>query len=88
MLREAAKRLNMIFRHHVERKCLIVWPGLCNTFRYLRSYGKMGNKKHANCFATLLQNELNRDAARFTTHIKPVLQQIRLSPYTVIPRAW
>ena len=30
------------------------------------------------CLATLLQNELNSDVARFTTHIKPVLQQIRL----------
>ena len=40
--------------------------------------GKTGNKKPATCFATLLQNELNSDVARFTTHIKPVLQQIRL----------
>ena len=28
--------------------------------------------------ATLLQNELNSDVARFTTHIKPVFQQIGL----------
>ena len=41
-------------------------------------YGKTGNKKRAACFATLLQNELNSDIARFTTHVKPVLQQIRL----------
>ena len=41
-------------------------------------YGKTGNKKRAPCLAALLQNELNRDLARFTTHIKPVLQQIRL----------
>ena len=41
-------------------------------------YGKTGNKKRATCFATLLQNELNGDVARFTLHIKPVLQQIRL----------
>ena len=40
--------------------------------------GKTGNKKRATCFATLLQNELNSDVARFTIHIKPVLQQIRL----------
>ena len=40
-------------------------------------YGKTGNKKRATCLATLLQNELNNDVARFTTHIKPVLQQIR-----------
>ena len=39
-------------------------------------FGKTGNKK--TCLATLLQNELNGDVARFTTHIKPVLQQIRL----------
>ena len=30
------------------------------------------------CLATFLQNELNSDVARYTTHIKPVLQQIRL----------
>ena len=41
-------------------------------------YGKTGNKKHATCLATLLQNELNNDVARFTTHIKPVLQKIML----------
>ena len=35
-------------------------------------------KKHATCFATLLQNELRGYVPRFTTHIKPVLQQIRL----------
>ena len=46
----------------------------CGSLRY----GKTGNKKHATCLATLLQNELNSDVARFTTHIKPVLQQIRL----------
>ena len=28
----------------------------------------MGNKKHATCLATLLQNELNSDVARFTNH--------------------
>ena len=38
----------------------------------------MGNKRRATCRATLLQNELNSDVARFTTHIKPVSQQIRL----------
>ena len=37
-----------------------------------------GTKKHATCLVTLLQNELNSDVARFTAHIKPVLQQIRL----------
>ena len=39
---------------------------------------KTGNKKHAICLATLLQNELKSDIPRFTTRIKPVLQQIRL----------
>ena len=33
----------------------------------------MGNKKCATGPSTLLQNELNRDGAHFTTHIKPVL---------------
>ena len=37
-----------------------------------------GNKKQANVLAALLLNELNSDVERFTTHIKPVLQQIRL----------
>ena len=37
-----------------------------------------GGVKRATCFATLLQNDLNSNVARFTTHIKPVLQQIRL----------
>ena len=41
-------------------------------------YGKRRNKKRATCFATFLQNELNSDVARYTTHIKPVLQQIRV----------
>ena len=34
------------------------------------SYSKTGNKKLATCFATLLQNELNSDVTRFTTHIQ------------------
>ena len=33
-------------------------------------YGKSGNKNRATCFATLLQNELKSDVARFTTHEK------------------
>ena len=37
-----------------------------------------GTQKRATCFATFLQNELNGDVARLTTHIKPVLRQIRL----------
>ena len=42
------------------------------------NYGKTGNKKHATCHAAMLKNELNSDVAPFTTHIKPVWQQIRL----------
>ena len=34
------------------------------------SYSKKGNHKSATCFATMLQNELNSDVARFTTHNK------------------
>ena len=30
-------------------------------------YGKVGQQQRATCFATLLQDELNSDAARFTT---------------------
>ena len=37
-------------------------------------YGKTGNRNYSTCLATLLQNELNKDVTRFTTHIKPVLQ--------------
>ena len=45
---------------------------------FLLRYGKIGNKKRAACLAALLQNELNGDVARFTSDIKPVLQQIRM----------
>ena len=39
---------------------------------------KTGDKKHPKyCLAALLQNELTSSVVRFTTHIKPVLQQIR-----------
>ena len=41
-------------------------------------YRKTGNRQRSTCPATLLQNQLNSDVARFTSHIKPVLQQIRL----------
>ena len=34
----------------------------------LLRYGKTRNKKRATCFATLLENELNNDVARFTSH--------------------
>ena len=39
---------------------------------------KRASKNCATCLATLLQTELNSDVARVTTHIKPVLEQIRL----------
>ena len=32
-----------------------------------------GQQKRATCFETLLQNELNSDVARFTTHIQTCL---------------
>ena len=41
-----------------------------NCYEELLRYAKTGNKKHAPCFATLLQNELNSDVARFTTHVQ------------------
>ena len=37
-----------------------------------------GQQKHATCFATLLQNKLKSDVARFSRTFKPVLQQIKL----------
>ena len=55
-----------------------VVPTFCRTtWRLPKGTGKTGNKKRATCLATLLQNELNNDVARFTSHIKPVLRQIR-----------
>ena len=39
---------------------------------------KNGQKKRAACLATLLKDKLNSDVVRFTTQIKPFLQQIRL----------
>ena len=38
--------------------------------RYVLRYSKTGDIKRATCFATLLQNELNNDVARFTTDEK------------------
>ena len=49
-----------------------------NSFATMLGYVKTGNKKRATCLARLLRNELNSDVERFTTHIKPVLEQIRL----------
>ena len=36
------------------------------------------HKKRAACLPTSMQNKLNNDVGRFTTHIIPVLQQIKL----------
>ena len=55
---------------------MLIMTSYCNR-RGLR-YGKMGNKRRATCRAKLLQNELNSDVARFTTHIKPVTHEIGL----------
>jgi len=38
---------------------------------------KNGQQKNATCHVTRLQNKLNSGVARFTSPIKPVLQQIR-----------
>ena len=57
---------------------LCVFPVTNNKGATTLKVRKTGNKRRATCLATLLQNELNSDVARFTTHIKPVLQQIRL----------
>ena len=58
----------MIFFHiHDSRGLLITCSFNDVLIGYLR-YGKTGNKKRAICFATWLQNELNSDVARFTTH--------------------
>ena len=46
------------------------------------SYSKTGNKKLATCFATLLQNELNSDVTRFTTHIQTDLAANKVAWFT------
>ena len=63
-LKICAFRYSVVFRLHVSTSTL--------------RDEKTGNKKRATCLATLLQNKLNSDVARFITHIKSVLQQIRL----------
>ena len=37
-------------------------------------YGKTGKKKRATCLAILLQNKLNSDVVRFTTHVQTCSQ--------------
>ena len=56
-----------VFWPHLIRPCLFVKSNMCC------GYGKTDNKKPATCFATLLQNELNNDVARFTTHVQTCL---------------
>ena len=58
----------MIFFHIDDSRRLLITYSFNNVLiGYLR-YGKTGNEKRAICFATWLQNELNSDVARFTTH--------------------
>ena len=57
----------IFFQIHDSRRLLITYSFNDVLTGYLR-YGKTGNKKRAICFATWLQNELNSDVARFTTH--------------------
>ena len=43
-------------------------------FSGFRKVPKNGQQKRATCFATLLQNELNSDVARFTIHVQTCQQ--------------
>jgi len=42
---------------------------------------KTGNKTRATCFATLLQNELNSDVARFTTQARTCLATSKVARF-------
>ena len=44
------------------------------TYVAFKRYEKTGNKKHTTCVATLLQNEMKSDVARFTTHVRTCQQ--------------
>ena len=57
----------ILFQIHDSQRLLITYSFYDVLIGYLR-YGKTGNKKREICFATWLQNELNSDIARFTTH--------------------
>ena len=57
----------IFFQIHDSQRLLITYSFNDVLIGYLRN-GKTGNKKLAICFATWLQNELNGDVARFTTH--------------------
>ena len=55
----------------------------CVTATWNLTFSRLGTEKRATknvqlVLQQVLQNELNNDAARYTTHIRPVLQQIRL----------
>ena len=63
-----------------DESCLILRPMSC----YSRplgplSYSKTCSKKHATCFATLLQSELNTNSnnAHYTTHVRICIAKIR-----------
>ena len=62
----------MAIKNYYRCACCVLRP------THMKRYRKLGDRKRATCLATLLQNKLNSDVTRFTTHIKPVLQQIRL----------
>ena len=57
----------IFFQFHDSPRLLMTYSFNDVLIGYLR-YGKTGNKKRSICFATWLQNELNSDVARFTTH--------------------
>ena len=48
------------------------------------SYSKTGNKKRATRFATLLQNELNTDVARFTNHVRTCLATNQVARFVFV----
>ena len=56
--------------------CIFTHVSLWLTWRARPSRdGQKGNKKHLSC--NIAAKRVESDVARFTTHIKPVLQQIR-----------
>ena len=57
----------IFFQIHDSPRLLMTYSFNDVLIGYLR-YGKTGNKQRSICFATWLQNELNSDVARFTTH--------------------
>ena len=47
-------------------------------------YSETGNKKRATRFATLLQNELNTDVARLTTHVRTCLATNKVARFVFV----